>query len=282
MNVFILTRFNIRLWWTEDKEGTPVQTEEWLEERFRLFEKYTYPSVRAQYYGDFRWICLFDADTPERYKKNVDQYIHDEPRLDACFLTANEASKFQQFFQRRVAELADDSDEELLTIYLDSDDCIRTDFISRLVGHAANCDYGTVFSFKYGLQYYEQMNIAVKIPYPNNHFLAYYERMGEHVRTVWAFWHFSIYKYKKIRIYTDENRDNPMWIEVIHQSNVDNDVKMTLSQVPVFQKDYLKNYGLPLIMEGTWKTIAMFVSRFSVRFVKQVVRRAKNKLLKHK
>jgi hypothetical protein len=73
-----------------------------------------------------------------------------------------------------------------------------------------------------------------------------------------------------------------MWIEVIHQSNVDNDVKMTLSQVPVFQKDYLKNYGLPLIMEGTWKTIAMFVSRFSVRFVKQVVRRAKNKMLKHK
>ena len=277
MNVFILTRFNIKLWWTSAKDGSPVQTEEWLEERFRLFEKYTYPSVTSLNYRDFHWICLFDASTPERFRQKVDGYIKDEPRLVACYITAQEAGKFQDVFRQKVRSLAKEG-EGLITIYLDNDDCVRNDYIDKLIAFAKDANYGTVFSFKYGIQYYEQMNLAVRIPYPNNHFLAYYEEMGDHIKTIWGFWHFVIYKYRKINIYTDNNREDPMWIEVIHKANVDNDVKMTSSQKLVLQKDCLREFGLPIILKDRWMTVFLFCTSFQMRFLRQVARRIMDKI----
>lgn len=278
MNVFILTRFNLKLWWNKDKVGMKVQTEEWLEERFRLFEKYTFPSVRALTYPHFHWICLFDTETPSHYRSRIDNYVSEEPRLDACYVTWQEARKFQDVFRKRVKQLADNKDEGLLTVYLDSDDCLRNDFLDRLMGLATHAKFGTIFSFEYGIQYYEQLNIAIRIPYPNNHFLAYYEKTGERVRTIWGFWHFCIYKYKGLSIQTEDNKDNPMWVEVIHDSNVDNDVKMTLHHRLLTQETLLYSFGLPILIKSGSRAILIFLTCFQWRFLKQIVRRTKNKL----
>lgn len=278
MNVFILTRFNLKLWWNKDKEGVEVQTDEWLKERFRLFEEYTYPSVRALAYPHFHWICLFDADTPAPYRCKIDNYVSEEPRLDACYVTRQEAQKFQNVFRNRVKQLADNREDGLLTVYLDSDDCLRNDFLDRVLGLTKHAKYGTIFSFEYGIQYYEQMNIAIRIPYPNNHFLVYYEKMGEQIRTIWGFWHFCVYKYKGLTIHTEDNKDNPMWVEVIHDSNVDNDVKMTLSHRLIGEQTLPYAFGLTFELEDRWRALLLFLTRFQWRFIKQIVRRTRNKI----
>ena len=279
MNVFILTRFNIDIQWnTRIIDRNIVRTDTWLEERFRLFEKYTYPSVNAQTYKDFHWICLFGSDTPENYRCRIETFTKNNARIDACYLNAQEAQYYPNAFRQRIKQLADNNDEGLLTIYLDSDDCLRCNYIEKLLEYAKNSDFGTVFSFKYGIQYYEQMNIAVRIPYPNNHFLAYYERMGEKIRTIWGFSHFEIYKYKKIKIHTEENRDEPMWIEVIHGGNVDNDVKMTLSHKLIKDNTLLHSFGLPMELASRWKSYLLFATSFQCRFLGQIVRRTRNKI----
>ena len=67
---FLITRFNLNLY-ERDKHAAPTRTARWLEHRFEVFERYCLPSVAAQTATDFRWLCLFDAATPEPYRRRV-------------------------------------------------------------------------------------------------------------------------------------------------------------------------------------------------------------------
>lgn len=279
MNHFILTRFNLKLWWKCDKNGRQIRTEEWLEERFRLFETYCWPSVMAQTMMNFKWICLFDEDTPLKYKERAEAYHTRWKGFLPFFIGRDDTLHFQQFFQKKVAELADKNDVGLLTTYLDNDDCIERDYINTLQKCAKTVSYDTVFIFKYGIQYYEQLNLAVRVPYANNHFLSFYERADAgRVRTVWAFWHFSIFRYHDVNFEVTDNRSKPMWIELIHEGNIDNDVKMTLCQRLIVRRDSLEHFGLNLQLRPVLESVLLFCTAFQIRFIRQIVRRLKNKI----
>lgn len=44
---FIITRFNLKLF-SKDKNNKTTLTDQWLKERFELFETYCFPSVEGQ------------------------------------------------------------------------------------------------------------------------------------------------------------------------------------------------------------------------------------------
>jgi hypothetical protein len=278
MNHFILTRFNLRLWWKEDKRGGAILTEEWLEERFRLFEKFCLSSVMNQKCQSFKWICLFDEGTPEMFRRRVDGYRERCPQFYPFYLNEVETKHFQQFFQSKVYELADKGDERLLTTYLDNDDCLRDDYVEKTQELAEKVRFGTIITYKFGIQYYADMNLAVRIPYKNNHFLTYYEKLTSEPRTVWGFWHFSIFKYKGIRVMTVDNPKNPVWVEVIHKGNIDNDVKMTLSHKLITDRKYMGRFGADFCMMSPLRSWTVFCTKFLFRFMGQVVRRGGNKI----
>ena len=280
MNHFILTRFNLKLWWKEDKNHQSIQTKEWLEERFRLFETYTWPSIKAQTCQDFKWICLFDKDTPEIYKKRIQRLQQEYDSFLPYYCGEKETKLFQSYFRHLVYKNADKSQNELLTTYLDNDDAIHKDFIKDIQTRAKNLKFNTIISFQYGIQYYEEMNIAVRIPYKNNHFLTYYERLTEQIKTVWGFWHFSIFKYPHIAIELINNKHNPNWIETIHQGNIDNDVKMTLQHHLITDESFLLNFGILLSLDNKKTSLCKFTFQFIPRFIKQIIRRIKNKYIK--
>lgn len=278
MNHFILTRFNLKLWWEHDKNGKAIQTEEWLEERFRLFDIYCWTSVRNQTCQLFKWICLLDADTPERFKRRVEGYHERWEGFLPFYLNENETKHFQQFFQKKCWELSDKKDPELLTTYLDNDDSLREDYVERVQRYVKKVEYGTVFTFRYGLQYYEELNLAVRVPYDNNHFLSYYEELNDSVKTIWGFWHYSIFTYSGIRVITINNPKNPMWIETIHRGNIDNDVKMTWSQKLQTRQNSLQRYGIDRKLLLPSKSYIVFVFRFIPRMMAQVIRRMSEKV----
>lgn len=280
MNHFILTRFNLKLWWKEDKNHQSIQTKEWLEERFRLFETYTWPSIKAQTCQDFKWICLFDKDTPEIYKERIQRLQQEYDSFLPYYCGEKETKLFQSYFRHLVYKNADKSQNELLTTYLDNDDAIHKDFIKDIQTRAKNLKFNTIISFQYGIQYYEEMNIAVRIPYKNNHFLTYYERLTEQIKTVWGFWHFSIFIYPHIAIELINNKHNPNWIETIHQGNIDNDVKMTLQHHLITDESFLLNFGILLSLDNKTTSLCKFTFQFIPRFIKQIIRRIKNKYIK--
>ena len=57
---FLITRFNlIKADWNTNKKDKAVLTEEWHENRFKLFLNYCYPSVAAQQNKNFTWLVFF-------------------------------------------------------------------------------------------------------------------------------------------------------------------------------------------------------------------------------
>jgi hypothetical protein len=68
---FVLTRFNVR----ESADKTDlVLNPVWLQFRFDLFERFCWPSVRAQTTGAFTWLVFFDKDTPEPFRARTERY----------------------------------------------------------------------------------------------------------------------------------------------------------------------------------------------------------------
>ena len=280
MNHFILTRFNLHLWWNADKNNQPIQTENWLSERFRLFNKYTWPSLRAQTCQDFRWICLFDKDTPDKYKRIIEDYQHQWSNFIPVYCGEKATKYFQSYFAHLVKKYCNEEDKQIITTYLDNDDALAVDFVQEIQDRTANLKFNTVISYKYGIQYYEEFNLAVRIPYKNNHFLTYYERNRENIKTIWGFWHFSIFKYPNIGIELIDNKQKPMWIETIHEGNIDNDVKMTIHHHLLTEKNTLSAFGLPIQLDNTITSWNHFFFSFIPRFLTQIIRRGRNKLNK--
>lgn len=277
-NHFILTRFNIRLWWKEDKAHQTIQTAEWLDERFRLFERYTWPSLQAQTCRDFQWICLFDADTDDAHKAIIERYASEDSRFHPVYVKASDVILFPGIFRYEINRWADPAIGRLLTTYLDNDDALHCRFIEDIQRRATKLKYRTIISYTYGIQYYEKLNMAVRIPYKNNHFLTYYERLKVKNLTVWGFSHSLIFCYKKIRIELVNNRQCPMWVEVIHAGNVDNDVKMTLHHKLLTAPSLMREYGVDITLPGKGRSRRRFLISFSRRFLGQVIRRGKDKL----
>ena len=294
---FILTRFNLLLW-NKDKGGCKVRSKSWLEHRFSLFERYCLPSVKGQACQDFEWIVLFDNSTPEPFKHKIEEYKKECSQLIPIYVERLNGRCFAEIFRQEVVSRLKNQEYEnernslvntddtnhtdkcfkrVLTTYLDNDDALHKDFIKDIQTRAKNLKFNTIISFQYGIQYYEEMNIAVRIPYKNNHFLTYYERLTEQIKTVWGFWHFSIFKYPHIAIELINNKNNPNWIETIHQGNIDNDVKMTLHHHLITNQNVISEFGITTPIINNTTAWYRFMCMFIPRFAKQIIRRIKNK-----
>ena len=68
---FILTRFNVKKMWSQDKRGNKVLTDEWLSHRFKLFENYCLPSIVNQENKNFIWLVYFDQDTDKLFINKI-------------------------------------------------------------------------------------------------------------------------------------------------------------------------------------------------------------------
>ena len=284
---YIITRFNLRLW-AHDKRGRETQTQEWLEERFRLFEAYCLPSVARQTESHFVWLVLFDSETPVKYIERIRHYQKICPQFTPIRVRPEHSLRFVEVIQNvvshYVAEKRKEAPDEtrLLTTYLDNDDALRLDFVERVQAVAERMSANTFISFVNGLQYYTELEIATHIRYRNNHFVSFVEEVCPeklHVKTVYGYGsHYYIDTYKKCKCQY-EKTDRPMWMEVVHTNNVDNDVLMTRSIRLVTCRDSLKDFGLDRLLSVHSRRI--YYTCFFLRRLKEIVRHAKFKLFGH-
>lgn len=231
---FLITRFNLALF-CKDKENNPVRNKEWLDDRFRLFETYCIPSIQKQTYKDFIWIVLFSTQTPDEYKLRIEKLCKKVPQLMVLYINDNETDTYHDQVKEKIRELKDDS-PLLVTIRIDNDDAIRLDYIEKALTLAAmQKEYKAGYSFVYGIQYHVNANIAMRVPYPNNHFILEINKEYDPANFdyILEYNHANIqdmpFPFKYI---TDKEI---MWAEVIHGRNVDNDVKGTWHQKPVWK-----------------------------------------------
>lgn len=231
MKHFILTHFNLKLWQT-DKNKKPTQTTEWLDRRFQLFEEFCLPSVAAQTDKNFYWFCMFDVDTPSKYRTQIEAYKRMVPQLVPLYMTQDEAIKDDdKYLKDQIKMRLAVDDDYLVTSQLDNDDAIHSDFVMDINNLAKNESVKDVFFvFNYGYQYYTEADFLLKIFYPNNHFPARMEKDLTDFKLVLSIRHSHLRKKhlrEKMKIVNLDNKHKPLWIEVIHDKNVSNDVRLT-------------------------------------------------------
>ena len=116
MNIhkYILTRFNLTLW-QRDKNRNNTQTAEWLEQRFRLFEQFTLPSVLNQTDKNFKWIVLFCSETPIKYKSRIDEIRSRCPQFRAIGVAPGQSAIFGQIFKEVIENDLDGKAEGIVS-----------------------------------------------------------------------------------------------------------------------------------------------------------------------
>lgn len=297
---YILTRFCLRLW-TRDKNGETIDWEKWIAGRMELFEQYCLPSVMAQTCKEFRWVLLCDDMTPEWVRERLREYKERCPQIKVAYVPTPKSGLFPKMFCGAVVKLLEkDGVEEgdlCLTTYLDNDDALHEEYVLEVQNVARRVDAtggNSAFSldegvkdpffmsFDYGVQYFTELQVATRICYPSNHFMTVVEYpvvvrtengavSVRNVRTCYGYGsHFLLEKNRKVRVEHVIDRNRLMWAEIVHECNVDNDVKMTLDS---HMLDAVDGFGCGMML-GSPRRLA-----YMRRCLQQMWRRARNKLM---
>ena len=230
INVFIITRFNIVTSFREGGENVKnIDTctdVNYLEERIRLFTRYTVPSIKVQEYKNFKWIVLFSDKTPDLIKKEINRIDKDVEQFEALYINENQAYNLSAYLKKTVEERLTSS--FCLTIRLDNDDavssCFVQDYIQFIEDNNLYSSDTTVLYYEPGIQYNESKDVATKYLYKDNHFIALFER-SENIKTIFAYDHKDLYK--KLNSYS-VGGGQYYWIEVLHGTNYGNITHQTL------------------------------------------------------
>ncbi len=253
---FVVTFFNLRLW-PSDKKNIPTLTPEWLDKRFGLFEKYCYPSVKNQSTGNFIWLCLFDTDTPEKYKGYIKRYEAECPPFRAHYFTEAEAKDWSANIKKIILPYLAPEDEYIITTNLDNDDALEHHMIEKIQELVTADPVEALYSFNKGLQYFADLNIALRMVYPHNHFLTLVEKNNADFKTIESYFHGDARRYLK----TIDIKKGYYWMEVVHQNNVSNDMRLTtrIKYYPIFSSLSLKEYGLDITIQGSTNVFNMLI-----------------------
>lgn len=247
----VLTLFNLKLYAT-DKNNQQCHTDEWLRTRFDYFENYCLPSMMQQTTQNYHWMVFFDKDTPEEYKKRIEQYQKDYAPFQAYYISSTDedilrdtqgTTSVELVFQRLIREYCGDFDGHVLTTNLDNDDSLHQDTIARIQQAFMENPQDGIYGFPWGYQLFVGKELLLRIHYPHNHFLTLAKPLNEDFETVKAHKHAKI---RKLLPVIDIKEGAPAWMEIVHQGNVSNDLRITsrVKNCPCMNAVSLKEYGL--------------------------------------
>lgn len=215
---YVITRFNIKFSGTKNKylSGIDVSCdEEYLSKRFEIFHQFTYPSMKGQVCKNFEWLVFFDTQTPEKYKKIIEECQKDCPEFLPLFID-NDAQ-----FQEAVDKIFEMSNAEYIaTTRIDNDDAVNVRFVEAIQTYIREIGMGRyAFGFSDGIQYDTKRKIASTYHFPLNHFTTMLTPIQTQTQTIYAFNHTKIAENIDFR---NVMETEPMWLELVHGSNVSN------------------------------------------------------------
>lgn len=211
---FLLTRFNLRIeGYERDKNGAPVHSEDWYRERFELFDRYCFPSVRGQSAQGFTWLLYVDEASPPHVRARFDRYAAEMPNLELVPLGL---VRDQSILSAPVLQRCTPDTTTLVTTRLDNDDALHRDAIRVIQGSAR----GRREFLNLRLGYETQGRDAAVVSHKYGHFSSLIEPRGPApFLTVFnGVAHGHARRIAPVRQYAAQ----PLWIRVIHERNLVN------------------------------------------------------------
>jgi Putative rhamnosyl transferase len=206
----VLTRFNALIGYAKDPDRRI--DEAWLEERFRLFDKFCYPSLAAQSVP-FNWLVFCDARTPREFLERIEGYSLFTPILTTERLADSDIAN-------AVAERLPADASHVITTRIDNDDAIAGSYLARVQGAFRRQELEFVnfpigYDWHAGRFYYR---IAL-----SNTFISLIERVPtdrSQLRTVHCGEHTQLRRIAPVR----QVLSPPIWQVTVHGGNVVNEV----------------------------------------------------------
>ena len=210
---FLITRFNLR----RDAADTRAIDPAWLKGRFDLFDRFCYPTVRNQTNQDFRWLVLFDTDTPEPARTRIRDYQRWPNFIPVYFDAGSREQAKAAVAAQLEGKLGEVKPTVLATTRLDNDDAVCRTFTQDIRNHAHAAE-PTLIEFPVGYVWHRDRIYLDR--QPRNPFTTLVEPLREAggFRTVFGTSHHDIGRGCRLL----EPNLKPSWVQVIHGGNVAN------------------------------------------------------------
>ncbi|HEY9220213.1 MAG TPA: glycosyltransferase [Lutibacter sp.] len=210
---YILTRFNLRATdWTTTKNKEKVLTDEWLKERFDLFENFCFSSVKNQSNQNFKWLVFFDVNTPEFYKIKVEEFRKSYENFYPVFIDG--MPNFLPEIIKNIKQM--DNEKYIITSRLDNDDSLHEDYVKVIQSYFDKQNHLAIDLIDgYTLQIGDKIRLGFQ-KHLYNPFISLIEKKEDDFKTVWFRSRHGSWKYEKniIRV-----KDKRLWMGIIHSKN---------------------------------------------------------------
>lgn len=272
----VLTRFNLALDFQCKKRDDsivplkqPWLEEEYLERRFQIFEKYTFPSFYEQTNKDFKWIVMFHKNTPEFFKKRIQNLSDRMEQLEAWFLDDEESQKCAVIITKYIEEHYPECG--VITTRVDNDDIVHKTFIETIKNDVMSLPKTQVLTYVNGLQYDTRNKEIMKYDYANNHFLSLFVTDTTGDNHILAYDHSAIDQFvdKKGLQKIVKNTPVPLWVEVLTETNYSNAPRWRFSSLLV-PYEIAKEYPA---LEPKWNTKIQWICQMVIGIGKVFVNR---------
>lgn len=233
---FVVTRFNLR---AAAATGDYQIDEEWLTRRLDLFEKFCFPTVAGQSVQDFKWLVLFDSETPPKIRDRIAKLQEWQNFIPKFVPPATEHS-----CRLAVTERLETIPDLLVTTRLDNDDGICRTFIEQIRRRLDNVNVPTVLEFPVGYVWHK--NRVYLDRQTHNPFTTLAEpcrgSRDYRIRTIYSGSHTDVAKLGQIINVTEE----PSWIQVIHGGNLENRARGVRRPIADIARDFdIRDESLP-------------------------------------
>ncbi|MDJ0776124.1 MAG: glycosyltransferase [Mastigocoleus sp. MO_167.B18] len=264
----IITRFNVRTNYGKANIGIDPG---WLSHRFKLFEKFCYPSVKSQSNQNFKWLVFFDSETPEEFKNKILEYSKWSNFISIyidCQLT-------YELNKKNILKNLTDGTKYLITTRLDNDDAVSKEFVQVIQDNFQeqkfefiNLTHGYVWSdFK-----------LYSFKYSNNPFMSLIEKIDKQdidgFKTVGCGDHTQLSSMGRIK----QIKTKPAWIQVVHGKNVSNRIRGIRQPIKKLSGNFVispesipaKEQILPYLLDWGWSSLKFPIDSLVISLPKDV------------
>lgn len=215
---FIITHFNIKFHW---KGGHPTNrklpSKEWTEYRFKLFEKYCYPSLCRQTNQNFSWLVFFDDTITD--KKMVKKFN----RITPVYISNYDCWKYTDV-EREIRRRLKSETKWVITSKIDSDDMFNPAFIQSI--SRSFDEKEKLIEYMSGLYYdIHSKQFKMRTFFSSPPFLSVIESTDKRrLKTCNFVNHPSMRNHFK-NVNRMKDKENLMWCIIIHGKNIINEMR---------------------------------------------------------
>lgn len=211
LTTILITEFN----WGTNPKGIE---DDYLEGRFEIFSKYTFPSINAQTDNDFYWILLLNSQTPQQFRDKLEEY--QKKSTMNMILAYIDCTNSQPKIPDIIKNYVDIKTRYVLTCRCDNDDMLAKEYISCMKENARPINNLFLdFIRGYNLNNTDKSINTYKCR--SNHFIGYIDDLNKNdLQTVFKGQHAFIREQGWIR--RIDNKSYPLWCEIIHDTNIIN------------------------------------------------------------